>query len=772
MAKMEVKTSLLDNMIGVGDMVLLEPLNEDSFINNLKMRFDHSEIYTYIGSVVISINPYRSLPIYTPEKVEDYRNRNFYELSPHIYALSDEAYRSLRDQDKDQCILITGESGAGKTDLLEKSRVVKQPRGERNFHVFYQMLSGASEDLLNKLKLERDFNKYNYLSLDSANVNGMDDAANFRTVRNAMQIVGFLDHETHSVLEVVAAVLKLGNIEFKPESRVNGLDESKIKDKNELKEICELTGIDQAVLERAFSFRTVEAKQEKVSTTLNVAQAYYARDALAKNMYSRLFTWLVNRINESIKAQSKVRKKVMGVLDIYGFEIFEENSFEQFIINYCNEKLQQIFIELTLKEEQEEYIREGIEWTHIEYFNNAIICDLIENNQNGILAMLDEECLRPGTVTDDTFLEKLNQICATHQHFESRMSKCSRFLNDTSLPHSCFRIQHYAGKVMYQVEGFVDKNNNLLYRDLSQAMWKANHSLIKAMFPEGNPVKINLKRPPTAGSQFKASVSTLMKNLLTKNPNYIRCIKPNDKKAAHIFNDALVSHQIRYLGLLENVRVRRAGYAFRQPYEPCLERYKMLCKQTWPHWKRPTRDGVEVLLNDLEIPKEEFSLGRSKIFIRNPRTLFKLEDLRKERLEDLATLIQKIYRGWKCRTRFLLMKKSQIVVAAWVRRYLQQNKYKQIKSSTIVVQSYTRGWKARKILRELKYQKRCNEAVTTIAAYWHGTQARKELRRLKEEARHKHAIAVIWAYWLGLKVFHAYFQTTPHHFSPASERNE
>ncbi|KAM8858318.1 unconventional myosin-Ib isoform 5-T5 [Synchiropus picturatus] len=798
---MEVKTSLLDNMIGVGDMVLLEPLSEDSFLENLKKRFDHNEIYTYIGSVVISMNPYRSLPIYTPDKVEEYRNRNFYELSPHIYALADEAYRSLRDQDKDQCILITGESGAGKTEasklvmsyvaavcgkgqevnkvkeqllqsnpvleafgnaktvrndnssrfgkymdiefdfkgdplggvisnyLLEKSRVVKQPRGERNFHIFYQLLSGASDITLKKLKLDRDFSRYNYLSLDSAVVNGLDDAANFRTVRNAMQIVGFMEDEIQSVLELVAAVLKLGNIEFKPESRCNGSDESRIKDKNDLKEMCELLGTEQSVLERAFSYRTVEAKMEKVSTTLNVAQAYYARDALAKNLYSRLFSWLVTRINESIKAQTQTRHKVMGVLDIYGFEIFEDNSFEQFIINYCNEKLQQIFIELTLHEEQEEYIREGIEWTNIEYFNNAIICDLIENNQNGILAMLDEECLRPGTVTDETFLDKLNTICADHQHFESRLSKNSKFLTDHSLPHSCFRIQHYAGKVLYRTEGFVDKNNDLLYRDLSQAMYKANHSLIKQLFPEGNPAKVNLKRPPTAGFQFKASVGTLMKNLQTKNPNYIRCIKPNDQKASHIFTESLVRHQVRYLGLMENVRVRRAGYAFRQAYEPCLERYKMLCKRTWPHWRGPAREGVEVLMADLQVPSEEFSYGRSKIFIRNPRTLFFLEERRRQCLQDLATLIQKIYRGWKCRSHFLLLKQSQIVVAAWYRRYAQQKKYQRIKSATMVVQSYTRGWQARKLLRELKYQKRCEEAVTTISAFWHGTQVRREYRK-------------------------------------------
>ncbi|CAB1328685.1 unnamed protein product, partial [Coregonus sp. 'balchen'] len=620
------------------------------------------------------------------------------------YALADEAYRSLRDQDKDQCILITGESGAGKTEasklvmsyvaavcgkgqevnkvkeqllqsnpvleafgnaktvrndnssrfgkymdiefdfkgdplggvisnyLLEKSRVCKQPRGERNFHIFYQLLSGASDDTL-------------------TTVNGLDDAASFRTVRNAMQIVGFMEDEVQSVLELVAAVLKLGNIEFKPESRVNGFDESRVKDKNDLKEMCELLGIEQSVLERAFSYRT----------------AYYARDALAKNLYSRLFSWLITRINESIKAQAKTRHKVMGVLDIYGFEIFED-----------------------------------IEWTNIEYFNNAIICELIEKNQNGILAMLDEECLRPGTV-------------------------------------------------LYRVEGFVDKNNDLLYRDLSQAMYKATHSLMRELFPEGNPAKVNLKRPPTAGFQFKASVGVLMRNLQTKNPNYIRCIKPNDKKAAHIFTDSLVCHQVRYLGLMENVRVRRAGYAFRQLYESCLKRYKMLCKKTWPQWRGPARDGVEVLLTDCSVPSEEFAYGRSKIFIRNPRTLFTLEERRRACLEDLATLIQKIYRGWKSRTHFLLLKKSQVVVAAWYRRYAQQNKYQKIKSATLVMQSFIRGWKARNILRQLKYEMRCKEAVTTIAAYWHGNQARMELRRLKTEARNKRAVSVIWAYWQGTK---------------------
>uniref|UniRef100_A0A8C4QBG6 Myosin IB n=1 Tax=Eptatretus burgeri TaxID=7764 RepID=A0A8C4QBG6_EPTBU len=439
---------------------------------------------------------------------------------------------------------------------------------------------------------------------------------------------------------------------------------------------------------------------------------------------------------------------------------FQENSFEQFIINYCNEKLQQVFIQLTLKEEQEEYVREAVKWIHIDYFNNTVICELIENT--GILAMLDEECLRPGAVSDTTFLEKLNAVCSGHPHFESRMGRDARFLNDTSLPRDSFRIQHYAGRVTYRVEGFMDKNNNLLYRDITQAMWAASHPLVHSIFPEGCPQRVSFKRPPTAASQLKTSVAWLMRNLLAKNPNYIRCIKPNDKQAKEVFQEQLVLHQVRYLGLLENVRVRRAGFAFRQQYGPCLQRYKMLCPLTWPHWEGEPRAGVAVLLEEFGISKEEYAFGVSKIFIKNPRTLFYLEQSRKQRMHELATLIQKTYRGWALKQHFQCMRRSQVVIARFFKGY-----YWHSQLSWPVVQ-------ARKLLKDLKLQKLQREAATIISAHWRGYQvgrksrskipicmvvtckAREELRRLKKEAKRRQAVAVIWAYWRGMKVRQEY----------------
>ncbi|KAM6233454.1 LOW QUALITY PROTEIN: unconventional myosin-Ia [Porphyrio hochstetteri] len=797
---MEATSSLLD-AAAVGDLVLLDPLTEESLLSTLQERFCRSDIYTYIGNVVISVNPYRSLPIYTPEKVQEYRNCNFFAVNPHIYAIADDAYRSLRDRDRDQCILITGESGAGKTEasklvmsyvaavcskgeevdrvkeqllqsnpvleafgnaktvrndnssrfgkymdvefdfkgeplggvisnyLLEKSRIVRHVKGERNFHIFYQLWAGGSPQLLQQLKLHQDCRHYGYLNWERSALPGVDDAANFRAMQDAMRVIGFSPAEVTALLEVTAVVLKLGNVKLSGSYQASGMEASSIAEPQELQEICELIGLDPSVLEQALCSRTVKARDETVLTTLSVPQGYYGRDALAKNIYSSLFDWLVNRINTSIQVKPGKQRKVMGVLDIYGFEIFQDNGFEQFIINYCNEKLQQIFILMTLKEEQEEYVREGIQWTPVEFFDNSIICNLIENSKCGILAMLDEECLRPGTVNEDTFLTKLNQLFATHKHYESKETQNARRVMDTSLPPQCFRIHHYAGKVTYNVTGFIEKNNDLLFRDLSQAMWAAQHTLLRSLFPEGDPQKASLKLPPTAGFQFKASVATLMKNLYSKNPNYIRCIKPNDTKTAMLFTPELVLAQIRYLGLMENVRVRRAGYAFRQLYGPFLERYKMLSARTWPRWVGSDREGAEVLLAELAIPPEELAFGHTKIFIRSPRTLFDLERSRQERVVQLATLIQKTFRGWRCRTQYQLMRKSQILISAWFRGHTQKNKYRQMKRSALLIQAYARGWKSRRLLRELKCQRHRHAAAATIAAYWRGYQVRRVYRR-------------------------------------------
>ncbi|XP_071788878.1 LOW QUALITY PROTEIN: unconventional myosin-Ia-like [Asterias amurensis] len=795
--------TILDDMVGVGDCVLLDPVTEDAFIDNLKLRFDAQDIYTYIGSVVVSVNPYKKLPLYTINKIQEYRGMNLYELPPHIYAIADDAYRDMRDKNRDQCVIISGESGAGKTEaskvvmqyvaavcgkgndvdivkeqllqsnpvleafgnaktnrndnssrfgkymdiefdykgdpiggvitnyLLEKSRVVVQSKGERNFHMFYQLLEGAPQVLLDELELERDLSHYHFLGRNnSGKSSNINDKENFSVTQKAMQIIGFTDEEILAIYQLLASVLKLGNMEFKAYITMNGTEGVKITNQDDLDDVCEMLQCERHDVMHALTKRTVRGgKGDKVITALSASQAFYARDALCKALYDRLFTWIVRTINESIRVKTGGRKKVMGVLDIYGFEIFEYNGFEQFIINYCNEKLQQIFIELTLREEQEEYIVEGIEWTHIDYFNNIPICELVDKNKAGILAMLDDECLRPGDVTDQTFLNRINSsnYIFGHKHYESR----AKLKSDKTIDHMSFRLQHYAGAVTYEVSGFIDKNNDLLFRDLSELMFKCEHILLQEMFPEGSPKYASNRRPITTGSQFKVSVSQLMKNLLAKEPNYIRCIKPNDYKESMTFDRALVRHQVRYLGLMENVRVRRAGYAFRQLYEIFLKRYKMLCPATWPNWRGQPKDGVREILNHLKLTKdkEEFAYGRTKIFIRNPRTLFELEQRRHRRMEGLATLLQKIYKGWKAYSRFQQMRDSAILIETQFRGYKERKNYQTVRNATITIESYYRGHQARKEYRRRRYQAKCMWAAGIIHKFYIGWKVRKEHRK-------------------------------------------
>lgn len=790
-------SSMMVDIIGVSDMVLLDPLTEDALMQNLEKRFKAGEIYTYIGNVVVSVNPYEKLYQYTNEVIMEYRSRNIYEMAPHLYAVADLAYRSMRDHNKDQCILITGESGAGKTEaskiimqfvaavsgkgkqvdkvkeqllqcnpileafgnaktlkndnssrfgkymdlefdfkgeplggvitnyLLEKSRIVGRANEERSFHIFYQLLCGGSAELLRALGLERSFSNYSYLKdSECVSVKTINDVEEFRLTEGAMNTIGFQNQEKLAIYQLVATILHLGNVKFDTTKIHYGSDGVAITNSPVVTSIAELLSCEPKVLEQALTERTVATKYESFKTTLSPSEAVYARNALSKAIYDRLFSWLVARINQSIKVRKRLRTKVIGVLDIYGFEVFQKNCFEQFIINYCNEKLQQIFLELTLKSEQEEYVREGIEWTHIDYFNNSVICELIEKSNVGIIAMLDEECLRPGKASDLTLLDKLNSKYQHHPHYDSKAGNFKK--PNLKIGHEQFVLKHYAGDVTYDVNGFLDKNNDPLFRDLSQAMFQCEHPLLKQLFPEGNPKTPSRKRPSTAATQFKVSVGQLMKNLKAKNPNYVRCIKPNETKTAKVFDERSVRHQVRYLGLLENVRVRRAGYCYRQEYSVALERYKSICPKTWPKWERDPRQGLSEVLKHQNIKPSEYDYGRTKLFIRNPQTLFALEDRREEKLEDLAVIIQKRYKGYRDRKKYVKMRESQVVISKTYRAFKAKKDYRVLRNATILIASYFRGWRVR---REYSRYFR-SHATGVIQRCWRSYLASRFLSRL------------------------------------------
>ncbi|XP_034034580.1 unconventional myosin-Ic [Thalassophryne amazonica] len=723
--------------VGVQDFVLLENYtSEAAFIENLRRRFRENLIYTYIGSVLVSVNPYKELEIYSKQQMERYRGVSFYEISPHIYALSDNTYRAMRTERKDQCILISGESGAGKTEaskkillyyavtcpasntmamlgecllqsnpvleafgnaktfrndnssrfgkymeilfdfrgapvgahilnyLLEKSRVVYQNHGERNFHIFYQLLEGGDDDLLNRLDLERNPQNYPYLVKGNCpRVSSINDKNNWKVVMKALLVVGFTEEEVQSLFDIIASVLHLGNTQFGEEE--NG--DTHITTETPIRNVAKLLGVDGSALGEALTHKKFTAKGEEMISPLNFEQAVSARDALAKAVYGRTFTWLVEKINQSMAFKDDVyytskSASVIGLLDIYGFEVLQHNSFEQFCINYCNEKLQQLFIELTLRSEQDEYETEGIGWETVQYFDNKIICDLIEEKHKGIISILNEECLRPGETCDVSFLEKLEDTLGGHAHFVTHKlanGKIRRIISREE-----FRLLHYAGEVNYNVTGFLDKNNDLLNRNLKEVMCQSDNQILKHCFHREE--VIDQKRPEMAATQFKNSLMKLMEILMSKEPSYVRCIKPNDGKQPGRFDEVLVRHQVKYLGLMENLRVRRAGFAYRRRFEAFLQRYKPLCPETWPNWHGRLVDGVSTLAQHLGYKPEDYKLGRSKIFIRFPKTLFATEDALEAKKPEMALTLQTEWRGYRERAKYQRIRRAVIMIqSAW-----------------------------------------------------------------------------------------------------------
>ncbi|GCC19318.1 hypothetical protein chiPu_0021039, partial [Chiloscyllium punctatum] len=632
-----------------------------------------------------------------------------------VYAVSDNSYRSMRSEQKDQCILISGESGAGKTEaskkilqyyavtcpasvrveevrdrllqsnpvleafgnaktlrndnssrfgkymdiqfdfrgapvgghilnyLLEKSRVIHQSHGERNFHIFYQLIDGGDEDLLRRLGLERNAQSYQYLVKGHcAKVSSINDRHDWKTVYKALTVIDFSSTDIEELLSIVASVLHLGNLQCSSDDDGNAV----ITGENQIKLLSRLLQVPGTVLREALIHKKISAKGEEV-----VVDHTDPEQLEFRNITQEL---LSNPVGNG------------GSFPLY---------FEQFCINYCNEKLQQLFIELTLKSEQEEYEAEGIAWEPVQYFNNKIICDLVEEKHKGIISILDEECLRPGDATDLTFLEKLEETVGKHPHFVTH--KLADQKTRKTLVREEFRLLHYAGEVNYNVTGFLDKNNDLLFRNLKEAMCESGNGILQQCFERGE--LDDKKRPETAATQFKTSLAKLMEILMSKEPSYVRCIKPNDAKQSGRFDEVLIRHQVKYLGLLENLRVRRAGFAYRRKYEIFLQRYKSLCSETWPNWRGPPSEGVATLVQHLGYKPEDYKLGRTKIFIRFPKTLFATEDAFELQKHTIATKIQAEWRGFH-----------------------QKQKYQKIRSSAITIQSWWRGELGRKIARRRK----------------------------------------------------------------------
>ncbi|XP_034243725.1 unconventional myosin-Ie-like isoform X2 [Thrips palmi] len=688
-------------LCGVDDMVLLPRPTEESIVDNLKKRFLDDYIYTCIGPVLISVNPFKQLPYFGEKEIELYQGAAPYENSPHIYGLSDQMFRNLLIDNESQCVIISGESGAGKTVaaryimsyiarisggsskvqhvkdvvlnsnplleafgnaktirnnnssrfgkyveivfnvagqpvggrisnfLLEKSRVPNLTLGERNFHIFYQLCGGANAHLKKDLGIV-NMNNFQYLYAGgSFSVDGVNDAKDFGETTAAMNVMGFSDSEQREIWNSVAAILHLGNINFTESGNY-----AQVSDKGALEWPAYLLGVDVSQLESKMTSRLFEskwgAKDDSINVTLNVEQAVYTRDALAKGIYSKIFDFLVQRVNAAMFTDS--RGNNIGILDIYGFEILDKNGFEQLCINFVNEKLQQIFIQLTLKAEQEEYVAEKIAWTPIDYFNNQVVCELLEARQPpGLFLVLDDVCATLHAVADGAdqgLHKKLNGSASSHKHYSPTAEG--------------FVIQHYAGVVSYSVDGFCDRNRDVFFPDLVQLLQTSTSQLIYSLFPE----PVARTRPTTAGTKIRSQAGELVAKLMQCAPHYVRCIKPNESKRAREWDDLRVKHQVEYLGLRENISVRRAGFAYRRVFKKFLHRYAILTKESWPSWRGREDEGVRHVLAASGLKEgHEFQLGKSKVFIKNPESIFHLEDLREQHFDKHARVIQKAFKS-------------------------------------------------------------------------------------------------------------------------------
>ncbi|XP_042243053.1 myosin heavy chain, muscle-like isoform X28 [Homarus americanus] len=736
------------------DMSNLTYLNDASVLYNLKCRYVTKLIYTYSGLFCVAINPYKRYPIYTSRVVKIYQSKRRNEVPPHIFAIADGAYMDMLQNHENQSMLITGESGAGKTEntkkviayfanvgastkkkqvderkqnledqivqtnpvleafgnaktvrndnssrfgkfirihfgpsgklsgadietyLLEKARVISQQTLERSYHIFYQIMSDQIKTIKPICRLSNDIHDYHFVSQGKVTVASIDDKEDMQFTDEAFDVLGFSHEEKENVYKVTAAVMHFGEMKFKQRGRE---EQAEADGTAEGENVAKLMGVEGADLYKNLTKPKIKVGNEFVTQGRNKDQVTYSVGALAKGIYDRTFKWLVKKCNVTLETGQK-RVMFIGVLDIAGFEIFDFNSFEQLCINFTNEKLQQFFNHHMFILEQEEYKREGINWTFIDFGLDLQACiDLLEKPL-GILSILEEESMFP-KATDKSFEEKLktNHLGKSPNFIKPKPPKPGQ-------AEAHFAIVHYAGTVPYNLTGWLEKNKDPLNDTVVDQLKKANNTLSVEIFFDhagqsgGADVSGGKggKRAKGSGFQtvsgmYKEQLNKLMTTLMSTSPHFIRCIIPNEMKQSGVIDAALVMHQLTCNGVLEGIRICRKGFPNRMVYPDFKHRYNILNPKVTRNLGEDYKQATQELLTEVSLEAEKYRMGHTKVFFR-AGVLGALEEIRDDRLAKIISWLQSWIRGYTSRKAYKRLQEQRvalIVVQRNLRKFMQ-----------------------------------------------------------------------------------------------------
>uniref|UniRef100_UPI003AAE8E0E unconventional myosin-X isoform X1 n=1 Tax=Centroberyx gerrardi TaxID=166262 RepID=UPI003AAE8E0E len=784
---------------GVEDMATLEDLHDGAIMHNLFLRYRQRNIYTYIGSILAAVNPYQSIPdLYDRPAVERYSRHHLGEIAPHIYAVANECYRSLWKRLQNQCVLISGESGAGKTEstklilkflsamsqhslelssrdgtshveeallesspimeafgnaktvynnnssrfgkfvqlhfcqkgniqggkivdyLLEKNRVVRQNPGERNYHIFYALLAGTNAQQKEAFGLSHAESYYYLKQSGCVADKTINDQDTFQDVLNAMRTMQFTEENIGEILRLLAGILHAGNIEF---MTAGG---AQVSSKSALGRTSDLLGLNSDQLAEVLTHRSMILRGEEICTPLTVEQAVDSRDSMAMALYSQCFTWIIRKLNNRIRGKEDF--KSISILDIFGFENFEVNRFEQFNINYANEKLQEYFNKHIFSLEQLEYNKEGLVWEDINWMDNGECLDLIEKKL-GLLALMNEESHFP-KATDSTLLEKLH----------SQHSKNPFYVKPRVAVHY-FGVRHYAGEVVYDVRRMLEKNRDTFRDDILNLLRESRLDFVYDLFEhvlsrnKQDTLKCSSKhRRPTVSSQFKNSLHSLMATLSTSNPFFVRCIKPNTHKMPDQFDQTVVLKQLRYSGMLETVKIRRTGFPIRRPFQDFCSRYKVLMRGA--STPDDPRGRCIQLLHLYDSSSAEWQLGKTKVFLRESLE-HRLEKQREVEVLKAAMIIQAHVMGYMARKQYRKLLQCIVVIQKNYRAFYWRRKFLLLRWAALTFQRRLRGQLARRAYGQLLEERRRREEEERrrrMEEEMERERQRQEAERLAREA--------------------------------------